>query len=179
MKTGQTQRRTLFFPLLSPTTFINPAEKLMSNAWHCLSFLLTSSSDFLEDSLYSDIFHYESASLRVFWIILNCLLHIKQHLILLMIPENLRNLLVKNTFPLNNVIGGQIRNAVSYFFWILTNKSFNTKALPYKCNIIARCIVLLSTNKMENALEKLIIEQNCPNFSKSITEKFCFKLLWE
>lgn len=113
----------------------------------------------------------------MFWIILNCLLYIKQCLILLIIPENLRNLLVKNTFPLNNFVGGQVRNAVSYFLWILTNKSFNAKALPNKCNIIAKCILLLSTNKIENALEKLAIDPNCPKSSKSITEKFCFKLL--
>lgn len=151
----------------------------MSNDWHCLSIFLISFSKFLEDSLYSDIFHYECASLRMFWIILNCLFYIKQRLILLIIPENLRNLLVKNTFPLNNFVGGQVRNAVSYFLWILTKKSFNAKALPYKCNIIAKYILLLSTNKMENALENLTIDQNRPNFSKSITKKFCFKLLWE
>lgn len=133
----------------------------MSNAWHCLSIFLISFSN-LEDNLYSDIFHYECTSLRASWIILNCLLYIKQHLILLIIPGNLRNLLVKNTFPLNNVVGGQVRNAVNYFLWILTSLSL--------CLINAMLLqgIFYSPQiRWRMHYKKKSIEQNCPKFSKN------------
>lgn len=62
---------------------------------------------------------------------------------------------------------GQVRNAAS-FLRILTNKSFNAKALPYKCNIIARYTLLLSTNKMEkNNFSKVSLKNSVSNFSEN------------